>query len=114
MDGPCLRVYGGGIVNYELSRQVALIIGWKLKQMSKSTVMGDDCLRVQRTPQHFARTFDIQDWTVIGPIAAHYDIFPYRSYTNKWVTGLFTQKGYKTAQEAIARSVVEADATGIL
>ena len=94
----------------EISKALALAIGWKKAQMR--TKEKRLWLRTHGVFSGFWSPFDYRDWNVIGPIAERYDVFPYkliigekRGYWNAVSRGKDTIAD--TPQKAIALAVIE-------
>ena len=90
----------------KISKALALAIGWREAQLIPSNATQ----RLYIFPGLYttvsqSRVFDYTDWNVIGPIAARYDCFPFKTIYGRWVaTGL---GHYDTPQKAIAMAVIQ-------
>lgn len=84
----------------EISRRLALAIGWPEKAI---TVTHGQCfIWLGRD----GRGFDYRDPAVIWPIAERYNCFPYKTIdSGKWFSGSELARG-DTAAEAVARAVI--------
>ena len=91
------------MTDLEISKALALAIGWNFDCMTLNT----DAVRCyypkQTAHDSSWRVFDYRDWNVISPIAEKYDCFPYRSITGGWVRRL---GHHATPQKAIALAVI--------
>ena len=90
----------------ELSRKLALAIGWHPGLIIKAP----NEVRCYRGVKQWGwQKFDYRDWNVIGPIAAKYDCFPLRTDTQGWWAGVFGCCGLyaDTPQRAIALAVIQ-------
>ncbi len=86
----------------EISKQLALAIGWKKAEVFTWGVM---------VSQHDGmgwKNFDYRDWNVIGPIAEKFECFPIRTKTEEWFANIWDQNGFyaDTPQKAIAMAVI--------
>ena len=95
------------MTDLEISKQLALAIGWD------AYIEGDDCYVVDHVKQ-YDREFDYRDWNVIGPIAEQYDAFPdfCDCGATWWVAGCKRNgtnagQGADTPQKAIAMAVIQ-------
>lgn len=92
----------------EISKALALAIGWKPEHMRENRLRKGELL-VQSSDEYFARPFSYADWNVIGPIAARYDCFPCLvgddSVGNAWRVDYSDEAD--TPQKAIAMAVIE-------
>ena len=96
------------MTDLEISRALALAIGWKPKSIDTH---GTDSMWCY-TGYKWHR-FDYKDWNVIGPIAEKFDAFPLKScMNNEWHStcgGNTTSLVYAdTPQKAIAMAVIGA------
>lgn len=106
------------MTDLEISRALALAIGWTLVTTTRS----NDPPAVVHTGNHHDRVksggiwingyriFDYRDWAVIGPIAERYDCFPGKNGTAGWWMAN-TPNGWShgsgdTPQKAIALAVI--------
>jgi hypothetical protein len=114
------------MTDLEISKALALAIGWKPKQLGYGIHYINDCVGI---PERLAPdsgesrvfyddvnangwcvVFDYLDWNVIGPIAARYDCFPMVAawHADQWA--IVTDKVAvfaDTPQKAIAMAVIE-------
>jgi hypothetical protein len=81
----------------EISRDLALAIGWKHVSCGWS--------QCEVCDGHGWRVFDYRDWSVISPIAAKFDCFPRRVH-GQWTVGFDRDLDY-TPQKAIALAVID-------
>jgi hypothetical protein len=89
----------------EISRQLALAIGWS--QAEVFSMLG--CLvRFEEKDAQGWISFDYRYWSVIGPIAEAFDLFPYRTHELEWTTHVEDYETYSTPQKAIAMAVIGA------
>ena len=99
------------MTDLEISKALALAIGWELAEVDWDDYNSD-------LPAHISvwskasrewRAFDYRDWNVIGPIAERYDCFPYMNTKGQWVTGYLKHDHHyaDTPQKAIALAVIE-------
>lgn len=98
----------------EISKALALAIGWKPEQMRDNRLRKGELL-VQSGDEYFARPFSYTDWNVIGPIAERYDCFPSRNGFSQtwWPPQVVRGKDVghimeDTPQKAIAMAVIGA------
>jgi hypothetical protein len=92
------------MTDLEISKALALAIGWKPEQvlhnltLNKMEILNEDDGVIE-----WFKTFDYRDWSVVGPIAERYDVFPYRTYQLNWaVESSFAD----TPQKAIALAAI--------
>lgn len=105
------------MTDLEISKALALAIGWKEEQIDAGRYFGLDrvvvCLRPRMYPNEYVgKYFDYRDWNVIGPIAEKYDCFPYLAYGGGWgcnLTGAHDEVVTDTPQKAIALAVIGAE-----
>ena len=102
------------MTDLEISKALALAIGWKEEQIDTGRYFGLDrvavCLRPSRYPNEYeGKYFDYRDWNVIGPIAEKYDCFPFRKKNTWWSWSSVTNvtASADTPQKAIALAVIE-------
>ena len=93
----------------EISKALALAIGWKPEQMRENRLRKGELL-VKSDYEYFARPFSYADWNVIGPVAERYDLFPMVAacHADQWA--IVTDKleiFADTPQKAIALAVIE-------
>ena len=93
------------MTDLEISRQLALAIGWEEDQL----VQYEAHLVIYKR-RHFAKRFDYRDWNVIGPIAERYELLvdfeqcqvcAGESIKGDWISA-------DTPQKAIALAVIGA------
>jgi hypothetical protein len=91
----------------EISKALALAIGWDRDYMTLNTGVVR-CYYPKATAFDSSwRIFSYTDWSVIGPIAERYDMFPQQSpTTQRWYVP-FTYVSQDTPQKAIAMAVIE-------
>lgn len=110
------------MTDLEISKALALAIGWKHEQIGYGVHYVKDCvgIRVSLSGGCESRTFydevngngwcvvfDYLDWNVIGPIAAWYDCFPFRKHDGNWdVQTCGDLLREDTPQKAIALAVI--------
>lgn len=99
------------MTDLEISKALALAIGWKPEQMRLPATPRDGMMMELATCYgDYWRVFSYRDWNAIGPIAERYDCFP-RRYTigSKWF--VLSNKGIAedadTPQKAIALAVIQ-------
>jgi len=111
------------MTDLEISKALALAIGWREDQVSITTMSTDGiswipgCVNVKPDGYKFGRPFWYTDWNVIGPIAERYDCFPkYLKYVlgeSNWCAQLKIGSGMDwmadTPQKAIALAVIGAE-----
>ena len=96
------------MTDLEISRALALAIGWKPEQMRESRLRNGELL-VQSGDEYFARLFNYRDWNVIGPIAARYNCFPdFSTFYTHWraIDKFSVVHVADTPQKAIAMAVI--------
>lgn len=91
----------------EISKALALAIGWKPEQMF---IEDGWRLRCYRNDRQFSwQVFDYRDPAVIWPIAAKYNLFPYKLHTGweavRYLPDLKADTPEKAAALAVIRSV---------
>jgi hypothetical protein len=95
------------MTDLEISKALALAIGYN----STDVAFHEDMwAMVVHTGAHW-REFDFQDWNVIGPIAAKFDLFPMVAacHADQWAIVTDKVQVYaETPQKAIALAVIEA------
>jgi hypothetical protein len=96
------------MTDLEISKALALAIGWAKCQVAVSETLGEACIRVQYDINRVWRIFDYRDWNVIGPIAARYDCFPFKMYDDTWCPNNLRYYFADTPQKAIALAVIGA------
>ena len=102
------------MTDLEISKALALAIGWKEEQIDAGRYFGLDrvvvCLRPRMYPNEYVgKYFDYRDWNVIGPIAEKYDHFPRKSEALGWWLPHSHVGGFHdTPQKAIALAVIGA------
>lgn len=107
------------MTDLEISKALALAIGWKEEQIDAGRYFGLDrvvvCLRPRMYPNEYVgKYFDYRDWNVIGPIAEKYNCFPRKNEFGNWdVVGtdlmLDSVWNEDTPQKAIALAVIGAN-----
>jgi hypothetical protein len=101
------------MTDLEIDKALALAIGHKV---AYATVMGEGIqqvwVRVDPRDLWAIRVFDHRDWTVIGPIAEKYNMFPYRLRITEergyWNVFTYKDNVADTPQRAIALAVIGA------
>ena len=101
------------MTDLEISKALALAIGWKEEQIDTGRYFGLDrvvvCLRPSRYPNEYeGKYFDYRDWNVIGPIAEKFDCFPKKYADGKWRVPFTPYVYADTPQKAIALAVIGA------
>ncbi len=101
----------------EISKALALAIGWKEKQIRLTYEFGvqvcTDAPISCYTSLPWWRGFDYRDWNVIGPIAEKFDCFPsIATYSSdKWFAytpnDSLTEIYANTPQKAVAMAVIQ-------
>ena len=109
------------MTDLEISKQLALAIGWKDCNIDPDVITIRDAYAAEpeihcwdKSTGHW-RIFDYRDWNVIGPIAEKFDCFPYQnyegfpyqSYEGRWVSCCWRNTEADTPQKAIALAVIE-------
>jgi hypothetical protein len=98
------------MTDLEISKALALAIGWKEKDVAIDVEA--NTLRLPMWINMHAllnwQAFDYRDWAVIGPIAQWYDAFPRKVSGRQWhARAAFTIGAYgDTPQKAIAMAVI--------
>jgi hypothetical protein len=103
------------MTDLEISKALALAIGWKPEQMRLPLAWRDGVrMEVAADWGDYWRPFDYRDWNVIGPIAEKYDCFPalsgQRSKKGQWfspVGEVYNGAYADTPQTAIALAVIQ-------
>jgi hypothetical protein len=94
----------------EISKALALAIGWKPEQIVHHTFgIGNsemEFINVLVEGLNYGRSFDYRDWNVIGPIAEKYKCFPIR-FDGAWCSDSIRWIHADTPQKAIALAVIE-------
>ena len=96
----------------EISKALALAIGWKPEQMHIHIYGTGWAVSVIRPDDECVlRIFDYRDWAVAGPIAARFDCFPSIGYPNSDTPWESLSVNYElvradTPQKAIALAVI--------
>lgn len=104
------------MTDLEISKALALAIGWKENQISTAKISSDGgaswedcCITVKPDGRKYGIPFWYTDWNVIGPIAEKYDAYPFRDkISRKWVTWQGRYAKEDTPQKAIALAVIGA------
>ena len=103
------------MTDLEISKALALAIGWKEEQIDAGRYFSLDrvvvCLRPRMYPNEYeGKYFDYRDWNVIGPIAEKYNCFPTKMGYGLWDASIAfgTIYGADTPQKAIALAVIGA------
>jgi hypothetical protein len=91
------------MTDLEISKRLALAIGWPELNIRVSTLTGK-LLVLDEADGAEWRFFDYHDWNVIGPIAERYGCFP-QEYQGMWTADFDC---YETPQKAIAMAVIGA------
>ncbi len=95
------------MTDLEIDKALALAIGWEPYQMWVGST-GNLYLHVNSS----WRVFSHLDWNVIGPIAARYNMFPYRLRITEergyWNVFTYKDNVADTPQKAIALAVIGA------
>ena len=88
----------------ELSRKLALAIGWHPGLIIKAP----NEVRCYRGVKQWGwQKFDYRDWNVISPIAAKYNAFPVQFSGDKWKASAYRRTvEADTPQKAIALAVI--------
>lgn len=94
------------MTDLEISKALALAIGWKPEQLCERPLTGS--LIARSKVAYFAAVFDYRDWNVIGPIAEKFDCFP-TQFGSGWAPcNPFDEVVFSdTPQKAIALAVIE-------
>lgn len=90
----------------EISKQLALAIGWKPEQIieyEEEEYIGLPIVILRPAIKLFSYKF----WNVIGPIAERYNAFPFRQFNGTWFTSLCDEGSCDTPQKAIALAVIQ-------
>lgn len=109
------------MTDLEISKTLALLIGWKEKDMCVegaghfSQYAGERQLRINFTAdindtmaRHWQRVFDYRDWAVIGPIAERYGLLVNFKINCAWRGSESVGTIGTTPQKAIALAVIGA------
>jgi phage protein U len=103
------------MTDLEISKALALAIGWGRVQISGEHVLvytGNPYDKVRYSRSHNwvynNRVFDYKDWSVIGPIAKQYNMFPYCTGGKWWIVAGTGCPAAETPQKAIALAVIGA------
>ena len=98
----------------EISKALALAIGWREDQVSVAKMSTDGiswipaCVTVKYDGHKHGRPFWYTDWNVIGQIAERYDCFP-QLYGGEWCAPFHPpEHTAETPQKAIALAVIGA------
>ena len=100
------------MIDLEISKALALAIGWDdvFITASKCLVGTQGELRnkvkINSYWLHGVRIFDYRDWSVIGPIAERYDVFPFKNFIGVWTARNSDRSRHCTPQKAIALAVI--------
>lgn len=95
------------MTDLEISKALALAIGWPRTSIAIHGDMWEVMVLVEPNPFGW-RVFDYEDWNVIAPIAAKYDMFPHKSDTQGWwFPHKHTTVFADTPQKAIALAVIQ-------
>lgn len=89
------------MTDLEISKQLALAIGWK-----DIDLMVSPSGRLY-SHRHIWSEFDYRDYRVIGPIAERYNYFPYCIGGKWWLVGGAGCPAEETPQKAIAMAVIQ-------
>ena len=101
------------MTDLEISKTLALAIGWKPEQI-RIPVAPRDGMKMEIAANYgdYWRVFDYRDWNVIGPIAERYDCFPKKNpFTGLWVAvycdgEILIERIAGTPQKAIALAFI--------
>jgi hypothetical protein len=99
------------MTDLEISKALALAIGWSKYDVRTSTLTGNVLVFWQEAGVISKWIlFDYRDWNVIGPIAEKFDCFPKFSKTQAWWANCPLSNGVyaDTPQKAIALAVIGA------
>lgn len=101
----------------EISRRLALAIGWQEKQNDPDVILEldwrDDTTQCKVWFDGKWRTFDYRDPAVIWPIAERFDCFPAQS-GNKWVA-VFKKDRHPVVRQAVfAQTAAKAVALAVI
>jgi len=98
------------MTDIEISKALALAIGHKPRDVGWHSDMREIVVRRENSSNKDNwRVFDYRDWSVIGPIAERYDMFPHLNSSGKW--SVWTKHhdiSADTPQKAIALAVIGA------
>lgn len=104
------------MTDLEISKALALAIGWKPEQIIEYE--GQEYIGLPAVILRPAiKLFSYKYWNVIGPIAERYYTFPERLDTGVWwvqrigLTNLWVDVCEETPQKAIALAVIKGSAT---
>ena len=98
------------MTDLEISKQLALAIGWSRDCMALQTGVVRCYYPKQMAYDSSWRVFDYRDWAVIGPIAEKYDCFPFLLRDGNWKVFNTKQEMYgyeNTPQKAIALAIIQ-------
>lgn len=98
----------------EISRKLALAIGWKSEHVHTHLHGTDYAISIIKPDDETAlRIFDYRDEVIAFRVAERFDCFPYRNFHGKWTTHLTSPYAgaADTPQLAIALAVIEGTAT---
>ena len=94
------------MTDLEISKALALAIGWKPEQIIEyegQEYIGLPVVIVRPAIKLFSYKF----WNVIGPIAKMYDCFPGKAWRGGWYAGVGLAQAFAdTPQKAIALAVI--------
>lgn len=68
----------------EIDRRLALAIGYRPEDVRLEN--GRVYVVLKRYFGDFWRPFDHKDWSVVGPIAERFDLFPRKTFRGVWLT----------------------------
>ena len=102
--------------NLEISKALALAIGWKPTQMRSYDISQTLYCPCAEAEGHYGAgiKFDYRDWDVIGPIAEKFDCFPWVLTEQLWEAPVRSGSNVvrfcqaNTPQKAIALAVIGA------
>ena len=101
------------MTDLEISKQLALAIGWKDCNIDPDVITIRDAYAAEpeihcwdKSTGHW-RIFDYRDWNVIGPIAEKFDCFPRWNGASWESVGLTDYVYANTPQKAIALAVIQ-------
>jgi hypothetical protein len=99
------------MTDIEISKALALAIGWKPDQILEYEGQSYIGLPVGLGGRRWHRLFSYKFWQVIGPIAERYNAFPHQSSVGTWSACIGGADAWvdhvDTPQKAIALAVIE-------
>ena len=93
------------MTDLEISKAIALAIGWKPEQIIEYECQDYIGLPVLIAGYPMVKMFSFKFWNVIGPIAEKFDAFPYKTVSMGWTSNC---NYADTPQKAIALAVIGA------